>query len=73
MKAYKEYEWVWTSFSHGIIFKLSGRHFDGDDDVTAAVDHLLKVQDIDFYNAGVRLLHAGWTERVNAGGDCVEK
>ncbi|XP_072099414.1 coronin-1C-like isoform X3 [Mobula birostris] len=35
--------------------------------ITPAVDHLLEVQDADFYKGGIRMLHDRWTKCVNTG------
>lgn len=39
----------------------SGSHVDSNDDVVAAVDHFLKVLDVDFYKEGICMLHDSWT------------
>ncbi|XP_028270394.1 histone-lysine N-methyltransferase SETMAR-like [Parambassis ranga] len=52
--------------------ELSGRHVDSDDDIIAAVDHFLEVQNADFYTEGIRMLHERWTKCVNVGGDYIE-
>ncbi len=37
--------------------QLSDRKFDNDDDVIAAIHHLLEVQDIDFYKERTHVLN----------------
>lgn len=37
--------------------ELSGRHFDSDDDVMAASDPFLEVQDSDFFKEGICMLY----------------
>lgn len=37
--------------------ELSNRHFDGDDNITDAVDHFVEVQDAIFYKEGIHMLH----------------
>lgn len=39
----------------------SGRHVDSNDDIVAAVDHFLKVLDVDFYKEEICMLHDSWT------------
>lgn len=45
--------------------ELSGRHFDSDDDVMAAVaDPFLEVQDSDFYKEGICMLYNAFSKCV---------
>lgn len=42
--------------------ELSGRRFDNNDEVIAAVDYCLKVQDTDFYKEVICMLHDCWAK-----------
>lgn len=52
--------------------ELSSCYFNSDDDVIAAVDHFLEVQDTDIYKEGICMLHDHWTMCVNVWGDYAE-
>lgn len=53
--------------------EFSGHHFDNNDEVIAAVDYFLRVQDTDFYKDVICMLHYCWAKCVNIGGDNFEK
>ncbi len=52
---------------------LSVHHFDSNNDVIAAVDDFLEVQDPDFHKQVIHVLWYSCIKLVNAGGDYVEK
>lgn len=52
--------------------ELSICYFNSDDDIIAAVDHFLEVQDTDIYKERICMLHDHWTTCVNASRDYAE-
>ncbi len=51
--------------------ELIGRHFDSDDDVTDAVDHLTEAKEDNSYKEGICLLRS-WTKCLNEGETILE-